>query len=136
MRWTCGAADVHRGSLPLYVLADRRRFFFDAAGVLLNGLLKTLCRILYFLLDFGEFGSIHFTVDVRLDGRNVTLQAAKQVACRTRDFGEPLRAQHDQRHDADDGDFREAHVQHGRSGVGNGAGKIKRGFSEQAEAGT
>ena len=74
--------------------------------------LEILRRALDLLLQLAQLVQFHFAADVGLHVGDVALQAAEQEAHRARGLGQALRADHDQRHDADDHDFGEAYVKH------------------------
>ena len=78
----------------------------------------------YRLLEFGggaldlalqttQLVELHLATDVRLHFIDVALQTAEQVPQHARGLGQTLRPDHDQRHDGDDDNFREAYVEHG-----------------------
>src|SRR5512132_3346062 len=119
-RRACSAGSGRRRSrrgllvqLPLDIAKAR----LHVAGRGRDGMLEFARGTLHFALQLAHLVELPFTVDVRLDVIDVALQAPEQVAERTRGLRQTFRADHDERHDADDDDFREADVEHGCEGL-------------------
>ena len=77
-----------------------------------DGRLELLRGALHLLLQLAQFVQFHFAADVGFHVTDIPLQAAEQQAHRARRLRQPLGADDDQRHDADDHDFGEANVKH------------------------
>ena len=85
---------------------------------LLQELLEVLAYVhlrgvVHLALQLLELAQIHLALDIRLDVVHIALGAADQGADGARHLGQFFRADHHQRHHADDRQFAKADVEHG-----------------------
>jgi pyruvate carboxylase subunit B len=101
---------------------DTAQMRFGGADLLVHRLLERVRRVLDSGLQLLQLVELHFARNVRLHVVHVALHAAEQVAERTRDFRQALRADDDERHDRDNENLGESDVEHKGSGEsGEGA---------------
>src|SRR5690606_34510479 len=85
----------------------------DALRLLTHRALQITRLLLDLLLQLLQLFELHLARDIRLDVGDVTLQAAEQMACGTRDLGQTLRPDHDQGDDRNEDHLGKTEIEHG-----------------------